>query len=919
MSDNPLSQEANQNKRELERTKETTSGSIKSVGKIGGEFTRQENPPFLKERDAVFQKALDRMKSKYEQVEKVPITITLKDGKQIEGKAFETCAQDICKKISNSLLDNTFAAKVYYSKRYDLGFGQVVDADKEEEQEILGQDGEKEEEYEIFDLHRPLEGDCKLELLGFEDKEGHSTFNHSAAHVLGNVIEYHYGAHLCIGPPLKTGFYYDSYMGNEKVHITSYEKIEKMALELSKKKLPFERAYLTKQEALELFKHNPFKVQLIQNKVPDEGFTSAYRCGSLVDLCTGPHLPNTGRIKSFKVIRNAASYWLGNNKNDDLQRVYGVAFPKAAMLKEYLRIQEELAKRDHRNIGQQYDLFSFNQMAPGCAFFYPKGAAIYNKLMEMLKHQYRIRGYQEVITPNLYDAQLWKISGHWSKYKENMFLVQGDNEDEQHGFKPMNCPGHCLMFDMKHVSYRDLPLRFADFGVLHRNELSGALSGLTRVRRFQQDDGHIFCTLEQVEEEILGVLKFINYVYDLFGFKFTLGLSTRPDNFLGQASQWDYAEEALKNALQKFGKPFKINPKDGAFYGPKIDIELFDAFDRGFQCGTIQLDFQLPIRFNLQYKAAEGKEQILKNKENPVLEEVPLLPREKEVKKQMEEEYKSGKVNKDGRRNSLTQVLKNAVKKSSEDNIETSEDQSQNTIKTKEKKYQIENHQIKPGHQRPIIIHRAVIGSFERFLAILCEQTAGKWPFWLSPRQIILLPITKYQFEYAEKLRQRFIYEGYNCVVDKSCHKIDKMVRNAQVAQYNYMLCVGKKEEANGTVDIRDRDETKSIGTFTIEAAVQFFQSKSPQLCEEEIELKKKAFYSHNEQELSAYNEELQYKTFFNGEDGIEFGEKDTEIYNKVKDFVVEKSLYPNLFRWLQYANKKLGQQQEQQQEKKQE
>ena len=399
-------------------------------------------------------------------------------------------------------------------------------------------------------------------------------------------------------------------MGKQKVSKEDYEKLEADIKKFVQEKQPFERIVLTKNEALDLFADNPFKVELIKAKVPEEGYTSAYRCGNLIDLCTGPHIQSSDRVKGFAVTANSSAYWLADNKNDDLQRVYAISFPKQSLLEEYQKEQKELEKRKHTEIGPKQGLFNFSELAPGCAFFYPDGTKIYNRLMTLMREEYRIRGYQEVITPNMYNQELWKISGHFFKYKDNMYLIHQD-EDEVHGLKPMNCPGHCLMFDMIQRSYRDLPIRFADFGVLHRNELKGALSGLTRVRRFQQDDAHIFCMPDQIESEILAVLDFLDYVYSLFDFKYKLELSTRPEQYLGNIEDWNKAEQQLENALKQFGKEYKINPGDGAFYGPKIDVKLFDAIGREHQCGTVQLDFQLPLRFNLQYRH-KGEAQVPK-------------------------------------------------------------------------------------------------------------------------------------------------------------------------------------------------------------------------------------------------------------------------------------------------------------------
>lgn len=348
-----------------------------------------------------------------------------------------------------------------------------------------------------------------------------------------------------------------------------------------------------------MFGDNPFKVATISGKIKDGKSVTAYRCGDLIDLCTGPHIPSTQLIKGFKVMKNSATNWLGKVTNDSLQRIYAISFPSQKQLDEYIHFREEAERRDHRIIGNQQKLFTHFGLAPGCAFWYPQGAHIYNKLIEFIRDQYRVRGYQEVITPNIFNLNLWKQSGHYEKYKENMFLFK--SEGAGFGLKSMNCPSHCVMFEHGVHSYRDLPLRYADFGVLHRDEVSGALCGLIRVRRFQQDDAHIFCTPDQIASEIANVLDFLKHVYAIFGFTFHLQLSTRPENKLGSEEQWDQAEAALEQALNVSGLPWTFNHGDGAFYGPKIDCQIYDALNRPNQCGTIQVDFQQPIRFNLQY------------------------------------------------------------------------------------------------------------------------------------------------------------------------------------------------------------------------------------------------------------------------------------------------------------------------------
>lgn len=422
-------------------------------------------------------------------------------------------------------------------------------------------------------------------MFKFDDPEGKETFWHSSAHVLGQTLENEYGVQLCHGPPTDAGFFYDSYTGHDIFHEKDYPLIEKAAKKIVDDKQTFFRLVLTKEEALRLFGTNPFKVSLISNKIPDGGKVTAYRCGNLIDLCTGPHIPSTKIIKAFKVMKNSSAYWLGKADNDSLQRVYGITFPSKKEMDEYIHLIEEAAKRDHRKLGKQEKLFDHHEWSPGCGFMYPNGTFIYNKLMDMIRFEYRVRGFQEVITPNIFNLKLWKTSGHYINYKENVFIFKADNTG--FGMKPMNCPAHALMFANELRSFRDLPIRFADFGVLHRNEISGALSGLTRVRRFCQDDAHQFCAEDQIMEEIMNNLDFLEHVYGIFGFTYELELSTRPEKRLGSEQLWDKAEAALEQALTKFGKPWKFNHGDGAFYGPKIDIKVFDALKRAHQCGTI--------------------------------------------------------------------------------------------------------------------------------------------------------------------------------------------------------------------------------------------------------------------------------------------------------------------------------------------
>lgn len=613
------------------------------------------------------------------------IRITLPDGQVKEGKRWITSPMDIAKEISKGLAASALISEV---------------------------DGT------LWDLSRPLEGDCQLKLFTFDTNEGRDTFWHSSAHILGESLEMEYGCKLCIGPCTTRGegFYYDAFYDDITLNEDEFKKINAQATKAASEKQPFERIEVSRQEALEMFSDNPFKVEIIK-ELPEDKTITVYRCGPLVDLCRGPHIPNTSHMKAFACLKASASYWRGKADRESLQRVYGISYPDSKKLKEYITQLEEAKKRDHRVVGLNQELFFFHPLSPGSCFFLPHGTRIYNKLMNFIRNEYRKRGYQEVITPNMFNMQLWEKSGHAANYKENMFVFEV--EKQEFGLKPMNCPAHCLMFEHRVRSYRELPLRLADFGVLHRNELSGALTGLTRVRRFQQDDAHIFCKESQIKDEVRGVLEFLQFAYDVFGFTFELELSTMPEKHLGDLETWQRAEAALAEALNAFGKPWQINEGDGAFYGPKIDITVFDALKRKFQCATIQLDFQLPIRFDLSYST------------------------EDEAKR-----------------------------------------------------------------ERPVMIHRAILGSVERMLAILLEHYAGKWPFWLSPRQAIVCPVSEKSSDYALTVRDQIHQAGYFVDVDTSDRKIQKKVREAQLAQYNYILVVGEEEANTGQVSVRIRDKS---------------------------------------------------------------------------------------------------------------
>lgn len=669
-------------------------------------------PAWLKARSEKF----DELKKKYEEsispLKGKPIELTLPDGSKKEAKAYETTPLEIAMSISEGLAQHSICAKV---------------------------------NGKTWDMNRPLEESCTFELLKFDDPAAKKVFWHSSAHLLGEALEMLFGVHLCIGPPLEDGgFYYDCYLppvegeAAEKATLgqKDYEAIEEKLKQIVNEKQQFERIMVSKEDALALFSYNKFKTELIQEKVPEGGSCSIYRSGMLIDVCKGPHLLHSGKVKSnIKITKNSSSYWKGDSDKESLQRMYGISFPDAKMLKEWIQFQEEAKKRDHREIAKQQELFFFHDFAPGMAFFLPKGQILFNKLVAHIKKEIKKRGYSEVQTPNIFSCELWKTSGHWDKYQENMFLL--DIDGQKHSTKPMNCPAHCLMFRHRTRSYKELPIRFADFGVLHRNELKGALSGLTRVRRFQQDDAHIFCADNQIQSEILGVLQLIEETYTIFGFKLYYFLSTRPEKYLGTVEIWDRAEGELKQALEKFGKKYEISPGDGAFYGPKIDILIEDALKRKHQLATCQLDFNLPIRFDLTY------------------------------------------VN----------------------DQESGERQS-----------------------RVAMIHRAIYGSMERFIAVLAEHCAGKWPFWISPRQAIVLPISNKNLEYAQKVQKQLQNAGFEVDIDESENTINKKVRNGQLAQYNFMLIVGEKEMEKNSVNIRVRDSNEVIGEKSVEECIEFFK-----------------------------------------------------------------------------------------------
>lgn len=613
-------------------------------------------------------------------------------------------------KNGDSVEVDAFGANAFVvaKKAMEAGLGEVTKEtiDKAVVCKVNGQE---------WDLSRPLEENCTIEFFSFEDPEGKHVFWHSSAHLLGQALEERFSTKLNIGPATESNFFYDSLLPDAKqVTIDDAKTCEPLVNGYIKKKQQFQRLEVTPEQAMQMFEYNPFKVAIIQ-KVPKDEKITLYRCGNLVDLCRGPHLPNAGYVKAFKVRSVSSSFADGTSTGQVLQRVYGISFPTKDLMAEYEKFLAEAEKRDHRNIAKQQELFFFHPYSPGSAFWLPHGFRIYRALMEFMRKEYRARGYTEVLTPNIFSSKLWEVSGHWDHYKDNMFTFKC--EDQIMGLKPMNCPGHCLLFQNRARSYKELPLRIAEFGVLHRNELSGALHGLTRVRRFQQDDSHIFCRVSQIKQEVEGVLDLVKKVYSIFNMPLELELSTRPEDFMGEIEVWNKAEKELQEILDASGYKWKLNPGDGAFYGPKIDIHVQDALKRTHQCATIQLDFQLPKQFKLTYVTEQ-----------------------------------SG------------------------------------------------------VYEQPVMVHRAVFGSMERFIGILTEHTAGKWPLWISPRQVMIVPVVDRVLDYAKKIRDQIFNAGYYVDVDDGPNLMKKKIMEAQVAQYNYILIIGQDEMDKQQINVRKRD-----------------------------------------------------------------------------------------------------------------
>lgn len=581
----------------------------------------------------------------------------------------------------------------------------------------------------VVELNTVIEEDGKIEFLKFEDVDGKDIFWHTSTHVMAQAIKRLWPeAKLAIGPAVENGFYYDIDL-DYKLTPEDLEKIEAEMKKIVKEAIKVERFELSAKEAIEFMKekHEDYKVELIEALEAGGAKISFYRQGEFVDLCAGPHLDNTKKVKAFKITSVAGAYWRADQSNKMLQRVYGVAFEKKKDLDEYINMIEEAKKRDHRKIGKELELFTILEEGPGFPFFLPKGMALKNELMNYWREMHTKAGYVEIETPMILNRQLWETSGHWFHYKENMYTVNIDDAD--FAIKPMNCPGGMLAYKTKMRSYRDFPIRLAEVGRVHRHELSGALHGLMRVRAFTQDDAHIFMLPEQIKDEIKKVATLIDEVYKQFGFTYHVELSTRPESFLGEIEVWDKAEADLKVALTELDLDYRINEGDGAFYGPKIDFHLRDCIGRTWQCGTIQLDWQLPNRFDLSYIGSDGEKHV------------------------------------------------------------------------------------------PVIIHRVVFGSIERFIGILIEQYAGKFPVWMAPVQAKILPISDKYMDYALEIKEKLFEAGIRIELDDRAEKIGYKIREAQLEKVPYMLIVGEKEAAENTLAVRSREDGE-LGAIQVEEFV---------------------------------------------------------------------------------------------------
>jgi threonyl-tRNA synthetase len=589
----------------------------------------------------------------------------------------------------------------------------------------------------LVDLTFPLTADAAVRIVTPESPEALHVYRHSTAHLLAAAVTNLFPGVQCgIGPATDEGFFYDFVVPRPFVP-EDLDAIEKKMQELAREDLIYERQMWPRDDAKAFFagRGEPLKVQLIDEKTEGQSEVSCYTIKdkeTFIDFCVGPHVPSTGRLKAFKLLSTSNAYWKGDARNQPMQRVYGTAFFSDKELKAYLTQIEEAKKRDHRKLGRELGLFMFHKWAPGAPFWLPKGTTLYNTLANYMRGVILPNGYTEVKAPIVFNKGLWETSGHWQHYRQNMFLVEGADEGEQMALKAMNCPGHMLIFGSEVRSYKDLPIRYHEQTPLHRNEASGVLSGLTRVRQFSQDDGHCFVMESQIAAEVEHVLRLVQRVYGDFGMKPELKLSTRPPEFLGTIETWDHAEAELKRALENVGEPYTINEGDGAFYGPKIDFDVTDAIGRKWQCATIQLDYQIPERFDLKYIGADNAEH------------------------------------------------------------------------------------------RPVVIHRAIFGSFERFIAILIEHYAGAFPLWLAPVQAIVIPISDRHLEYARRVHADLVNGGLRVDLDERQEKIGYKIREAQLQKIPYMLVVGDREAAEGTVSVRTRtggDQGAASVTAFLDAA----------------------------------------------------------------------------------------------------
>lgn len=619
------------------------------------------------------------------------IKISLKNGKEIEvEKGLKVI--DIAAKLSISL-----------SKK---ALGAVVDG-------------------KVVELNYKINKDCKVEILTFEDEEGKKILRHTASHILAQAIKRLYPeVKLAIGPAIDSGFYYDV---DAEFSFTPelLEKIEGKMNEIIKENIKLERFELPREEAIKFMeeKNEPYKVELIKD-LPEDSIISFYKQGDFVDLCAGPHVPSTGRAKAVKLLSIAGAYWRGNENNKMLQRIYGTVFEKKSDLQDYLKLMEEAKKRDHRKLGKELDLFSIHEEGPGFPFFHPKGMVIRNTLQNFWREMHYKADYSEIMTPIILNEELWHRSGHWDHYKENMYFTKID--DGNYAIKPMNCPGSILVYKNDIRSYRDLPKRYAEMGVVHRHEKSGALHGLMRVRCFTQDDAHIFVTKDDIADEIIKVIDLIDNFYKIFGFEYFVELSTRPEDSMGSDEDWEAATEGLKNALKMVGLDYKINEGDGAFYGPKIDFHLKDCIGRTWQCGTVQLDFQMPEKFDLNYIGADGEKH------------------------------------------------------------------------------------------RPVMIHRVVFGSIERFIGILIEHYAGAFPAWIAPVQVQVMNITDAQADYVAEVAKTLKENNIRVECDIRNEKIGYKIREAQMHKVPYMIILGDKEMKDKNISVRSRKEG-DIGAMSLE------------------------------------------------------------------------------------------------------